>query len=254
MANRLDYYFRQTVTEAELDEGFDKMEQAINDTMADQQLIGVWDEAAVSEHSPTADLTVDVSGPAIGRDKDGQRLSFSPLQNLNMAVNENGVSTAVGTPGNEKTLSIFWQFDRALSDPRIDGNSNTVQFKRDESFKLNVVQSAEAALTMSVPPPLRLDQILLADVVIINGQTQIMNADIDISRREDVFNLSGSPNAIKAGRVHDALQDMLDILNATINGGASGIGYSGGPNWADGHRSSAFPRRNCRRQARSTAG
>jgi len=230
MSNRLDYFFRQIVTESELDLGFDQMEQAINDTMADQQLIGMWTGAQVSEHSPTPDLTVDVAGPAIGRDKDGNRLFFSPLQNLDMSVDESNVTTSVGTPGNEKTLAIFLAFDRALSDPRLDGNNDTVFFLRSESFVLNVVQSAEAAIGLSVPPAIRIDEILLADVVIINAQTQIFNADIDDARREDVFDLTGSPNAIKTGRVNDALQDMLDILNA----GATGVSYAGGGNWADG--------------------
>ncbi len=233
MANRLDYYFRQKVTEAELDEGFAKMEQGQLDIMADQQLIGVFSGGVVSENSPTPDLTVDVSGPCVGRDKDGNRLFFSPLQNLDMSVDENGVSTSVGTPGNEKTLAIFLAFDRALSDPRLDGNAVTVFFQRAESFKLNVVQSAEAAIASSTPPALRVDEILLADVVIVNAQTQIFNGDIDTSRREDVFDLTGSPNSIKTGRVNDALQDMLDILNAVVNGGASTIGYAGGANWAD---------------------
>jgi hypothetical protein len=233
MANRLDYFFRQTVTEAELDEGFDKMEQAILDVMADQLLIGIWTGAVASQHSPTADLTIDLTGPAIGRDKDGNRLFYSPAQNPDLSIDENGTSTAVATGGNEKTLSVFWAFERALSDPRTDGNANTVFFQRAESFALKVVQSAEAAIGTSTPPALRVDQILLCDVVIVNAQTQILNADIDISRREDVFVLTGSPYSVTTGRVHDALQDMLDNLNTIANGGAASIGYAGGGNWAD---------------------
>jgi hypothetical protein len=139
------------------------------------------------------------------------------------------VSTSVGTGGNEKTLAIFLEFDRALSDPRLDGNNDTVFFQRAESFKLNVVQSAEAGVGTSVPPALRNDQLLLADVVIIFAQTQILNADIDTARREDTFVLTGSPNSIQVGRVQDAVQDMLDIINT----GAAGVPYAGGPAWAD---------------------
>lgn len=233
MANRLDYFFRQKVTEAELDEGFDKMEQGQLDIMGDQLLIGIFSGGEVSEHAGTPDLTVDIAGPCLGRDKNGNRLFFSPLQNLNMALDENSVTTAVGTPGNEKTLSIFLAFDRALSDSRLDGNSIPVFFQRAESFKLNVVQSVEAAIGASVPPALRVDEVLLADVTLINAQTQILNADIDTARREDVFVLTGTPFAVSKGQVKDALQQMLDNLNSISTGGASTIGYAGGPAWAD---------------------
>lgn len=233
MADRLDYFFRQKVTEAELDEGFDKMEAADEKLMTDQLLTGIFIGGAVAEHFPTADLTVDIAGPLNAYDQNGQRIFFSPLQVLDMSQDENGVSTAVGTPGNEKVLAIFVEFDRLLSDPRLDGNSNTVFFQRAESFKLNVVQSAEAVIPTAVPPPLRIDQLLLADVTIINAQTAILNADIDSSRREDVFDITGTPNSIKTGRVLDALQEFQDQLNDIINGGASSIGYAGGPDWAD---------------------
>ena len=225
--NRLDYFFRQLLSEQELDLGFDKVEAADQKLMTDQLLTGVFIGGEVAEHFPTPDLTVDIAGPMNAYDQLGRRIFFSPLQVLDMSVDELAVSTAVGTPGNEKILTIFVEFDRALSDPRLDGNDNTVYFQRAESFKFNVVQSAEAAIGTAVPPTPRVDQLILADVTIINAQTQILNADIDDARRNDVFNLTGSPNAIRVGRVKDALQDMLDLLNG-------GIGYAGGPNWADG--------------------
>ena len=217
--NRLDFFFRQLLTEAELDEGFDKVEAADQKIMTDQLLSGIFIGGEVAEHFPTPDLTVDIAGPMNAYDQLGRRLFFSPLQVLDMSVDELSVSTTVATPGNEKILTIFVQFDRNLSDPRLDGNNNTVFFQRAESFKLNVVQSAEDTIGNAVPPAPRVDQLILADVTIINAQAAILDADIDAARREDVFRLTGSPNAITAGRVKNVLQDMLDLINTAAAGG-----------------------------------
>lgn len=224
--DRLDYFFRQLLTEAELDEGFDKVEAGDQAIMADQLLTGVFIGGEVAEHFPTPDLTVDLAGPMNAYDQLGRRIFFSPLQVLDMSVDELSVSTAVATPGNEKILTIFAEFDRNLSDPRLDGNSLTVFFQRAESFKLNVVQSAEAAIGLAVPPAPRADQLILADITLVNAQTQILTADIDSDRRHDVFNITGSPSSIRAGRVQDAIQDILNIANGAVS-------YAGGGNWAD---------------------
>src|SRR4051794_10821493 len=145
MANRLDYFFRQRLTEAELDLGFAALEQADHDLAADLGFVGVLANAVVSPHAPVPNLTVDVSGPGSALDQLGQRIFFSSLQNVNVAQDDNAVSTEVSAAGKEKIVSVFVKFDRALSDPRIDGNSLTVFFRRDESFKFSVAQGAEAA-------------------------------------------------------------------------------------------------------------
>src|ERR1700682_4986186 len=183
MSNRLDYYFRQRVTEAELDLGFAELEQANQNQAADLGFTGVLANAVVSQHAPVADLTIDVSGPGAILDQLGQRICFSALQNVNVAQDDNGVSTDVSGAGKEKVVSVFVKFDRALSDPRVDGNSLTVFFRRDESFKFIVVQGAEAPAGTAIPPPLRSDAILLADVTRSFGQTQVLAAIISIARR-----------------------------------------------------------------------
>jgi len=173
MANRLDYFFRQRLTEAELDLGFAALEQADHDLAADLGFVGVVANAVVSPHAPVPNLTVDVSGPGSALDQQGQRIFFSALQNVNVAQDDNAVSTEVSAAGKEKIVSVFVKFDRALSDPRIDGNSLTVFFRRDESFKFAVAQGAEAAAGEAIPPALRSDAILLADVTRRFGQAQV---------------------------------------------------------------------------------
>jgi hypothetical protein len=239
MADRLDYFFRQRVTEAELDLGFELLERADRNLAADLGFVGVVAGAAVSQHAPVPDLTVDVSGPGAVYDQLGERIFFSALQNVNVAQDDNGVSTAVSAAGREKLVSVFVKFDRTLSDPRVDGNSLTVFFQRAESFKFIVAQGAEAPAGTALPPPLRSDAILLADITRTFGQTQILNAHVSTARRQDAFVVTGSPRSLRRGRTIEAVSDLLGLYNAHVGGSsdrhpAASVDYAGGGNWADG--------------------
>jgi len=239
MSSRKDFFFRQRVTEAELDAAFADLEQADHDLAADLGFVGVLANAVVSPHAPVPNLTVDISGPGSALDQQGQRIFFSSLQNVNVAQDDNAVSTEVSAAGKEKIVSVFVKFDRALSDPRIDGNSLTVFFRRDESFKFSVVQGAEAAAGEAIPPALRSDAILLADVTRRFGQAQIGADAISIARRQDAFTLPGAPRALRRGRTIEALSDLLGFYNAHAIGtadrhAAAAIDYAGGAPWADG--------------------
>jgi hypothetical protein len=216
MANRKDFYFRERVTEAELDSAFADLEDADHDLAAGLGFTGVLANAVVSPHAPVPNLTVDVSGPGIALDQLGRRVFFSSVQNVNVAQDDNAVSTEVSAAGKEKIVSVFLQFDRALSDPRIDGNSLTVFFRRDESFKFSVAQGAEAAAGQAIPPVLRSDALLLADVVRRFGQAQIGNDAISIGRRQDAFVLAGAPRSVRRGRTSEALADLLGFHNAHV--------------------------------------
>jgi hypothetical protein len=118
-------------------------------------------------------------------------------------LDENGWATAVVNPGEEKWLSLFAEYQRVLSDPRLDGAGATVQFNQAESFVINVVQGAESVAPAS-PPALRSDQILLADIHLVFGQTQVLNADIDVERRQDAFRIREGLVSISVGQAEEA--------------------------------------------------
>ena len=178
MASRTDYYYRQRVTEAELDLGFELLEQADRDIARDIGVFGVINEMVASEKVAVPDLTLDVTAPGLAYDQLGQRIYFGTAQNVDLSTDLNGVSTDVQNPGNEKIVSLFVKFSRSLSDPRTDGNSQVVYFRRDESYEFVVRQGAEAAPGTTVPPPLQPDEILVVDAKRTYGQTQIFNADL----------------------------------------------------------------------------
>lgn len=184
MASRLDYYFRQRVTEAELDLGFELLEKADQAFATDIGVFGIIDGMVPSEHAPVPDITLDLTAPGRCYDQLGQRIFFGTAQNVDISNDLNAVSTAVQSSGNEKWLSLLVQFDRLLSDPRTDGNSQQVYFRREEAFKFVVRQGAEAPSGTATRPPLQADEVLICDVLRTYGQTQILNADIYQDRRQ----------------------------------------------------------------------
>jgi hypothetical protein len=221
MSKRLNYYFRQKVGEGELDDGFAYLEDADQAIITDVGFTGVLNGMAVSQRAAGANLTVDVSA-GIAYDKSGERVQFSSTQNVDLSVDENGVSTAVASAGNTKVISVFAKFTRSLSDPRTDGNSVTVYFQEDESFAFIVRQSGESASPS--PPALDTNMVLLADVTRAYGATTIVTANIaSTARREDSIVVSGTPYTLRRGRVKDALADLLTGLNATSVASSTGL-------------------------------
>jgi hypothetical protein len=236
MANRRDYFLAQLVSEAELDAGFNGLELADWAQFADLAFKGIVSGAAVAQHSPTPDLTVDV---AIGvvYDKNGKRMSVPSLQVVNLGVDSNSVSTAVVNVGQSKIVSLFLRFKRTESDQRTDGNAATVFFVQDEGFEFFIEQGAES-VTPS-PVALRNDSILLADVTRTFGQTQIVTGNLGTTRRETMFKLVAGALTVTEGTPTASMQAILTHLNNHITSvanlhPATAIDYAGGAAWLDG--------------------
>lgn len=221
MANLFDWFFEQLVTSAEMDEAFGNLEIADQQFVSDQDYFGVYNGLGVTQQT-VPDLTVQV---AVGTayDQSGQRVRIPSIQNLDLSVDSNSSSTAVVGPGNSKWVSVFVRFTRSLSDQRFDGNGSPVFFRRDESFEFVVTQGAEAVTPSR--PALQSDAILIADVLLSFGTTQITDALIEsedvatdpTSRFQFAFNLTGSsPAEIRVGPLPDAMQAILTELNNHI--------------------------------------
>jgi len=216
--NRRDYFYLQPLSESELDDGFEQAEQAERAIISDLAIAGVVAGMAVTEHSPAA-ISVDI-GAGVAYDNFGQRIRVSAAQLLSLATDYLGSSTAVVTPGNFKKVAIFIKFDRILSDPRIDGNTDTVYFERNETYAFRVVQGGES-LSPTAPSAPDAYSVLLADITRSYGQTQILSADIGVTRRQDVFTLPGSPASVRAGNPIGALSALLALINNHFNGSAN---------------------------------
>jgi hypothetical protein len=136
---------------------------------------------------------------------------FGTGQTVDCAVDLVGIPTDVATVGNERWLGIFLRFKRQLSDPRTDGNSQQVFFRRDESFELVVRQAPEGAIGVAPKPALQADELLLCDVRRRPGQTQILVADLDTSRRQAFIFAEGTSVAVTTGT-----WSILQPLAATV--------------------------------------
>jgi hypothetical protein len=196
--DRLNWFFQELVGQADLNTWEDNQENADHNVVADILGFGFLTSGtnpATVVQNTVPDLNVKVN-ELLGYDQAGRRLSSARSgfeggvnkgvapQLIDVSVDEVAASTAVAGVGNEKTISIFVKFTRNPSTPRTDGNNATVYFNQDESVSFQVVQSAEAPVGTSVPPPLRNDQLLLCDIVRAQGQTTIVNANISQSRRQ----------------------------------------------------------------------
>jgi hypothetical protein len=187
MSSRYDWYFRQRVTEEELDRAFDQVEQADRDLASDLSVFGIISGAVATPHQPVPDLRIDITGPARAYDRLGRRIFVPVHTTVSLERDLNGLPTQVVTAGNERWLGVYMRFSRALSDPRIDGSGNQVFFRRDESFEFVVRQAAEAQEGDAGRPPLEPDELLVCDVQRVFGQDQFLTAHFDVSRRQKFF-------------------------------------------------------------------
>jgi hypothetical protein len=184
VADRTDFYFRQRVTESELDLAFTLLEQADRNVATDIGVFGIISGAVPAPHAPVADLTIDLTAASTAYDRLGQRIYFGTGQRVDCSVDSAGVPTDVKAQGSERWLGVFLRFTRRLSDPRTDGNSQQVYFRRDESFELVVRQGIETAAGAAVPVALQDDELLVCDVRRAYGRAQVVAGDIALKRRQ----------------------------------------------------------------------
>ncbi len=94
MADRLDYYFRQQFTKAQLDLACELLEKADRNLAADIGVYGIISGAEPTPHSPVPDLTIDPTAPGRAYDNLGQRIFFGTGQVVDCAVDFAGISRA----------------------------------------------------------------------------------------------------------------------------------------------------------------
>jgi hypothetical protein len=228
MSSGRDFYHRQRVTEAELDEAFDALEQADRDLASDLSIQGVISGAVAVPHSPVPDLTIDLTAPGRAYDRLGRRIFIAAGQRVDVSRDVNNLPTQVPQAGQERWVGIYIRFSRLLSEPRTDGNGQVVYWKRDESFEVVVRQAAAAVIGQAQRPPLEPEELLVADVNRRFNQTQIVAADIKTDRRQ-VFIFSPADNvSVEAGGwsvldpAAETAQGTFDILDEILSGHFAG--------------------------------
>lgn len=195
MADRKNFFYKQRVTEAELDAAFDQPEKGIWDLAKDMGVIGVLSGLTPSLSGGAGNSNVDItSGIAIS--KSGKRLRAytdgAGTKQFSYATDTAGAPTSVAG-GQERWISIMARHGRKKSDPRTDGLGNPVHFQREEALnstgddtdanvdKFYIVAGASAPTGTATRPALDAEHILVADI----KRTPSDAANVlDLTRRE----------------------------------------------------------------------
>lgn len=234
--NKRDWYFKQIVSQSDLDEAFDWVEDADRDIMADLMSEpvsgsvdygGIMDGGVVQEQA-VPDLTVQIDA-IIAWGKAGERLKdTTPVTNVDLSQDEYGTSTVVPTPGQERVISVFVRFKGTLQNPEVDGNGLTVYTRRIEAIEYFVRQGAPSAPT-ATPPPLLSDALLLADITRANGQTTIQTSNISLTRREDwIRDIGTTLGSFVKGTAKEAIKALFGFVDTASSGGGA---FSFGEDW-----------------------
>ena len=187
-----DWFYRQRVTEGEMDAAHGAAQAALM-TLRATQAKGVWlgdwfgepPLGAVEIPGPNApeDMTIDIPGPLRAWDVEGSFLFDSSLViNVDCSEDYQGTPTAVLLNVNEKYITVCAVFDWVLSDPRVDGNGDTVYYQRDPGVVYEVYQGAEALIGFAVRPVIPADRVILCDIMLHWNDLTIAAGDIDTDR------------------------------------------------------------------------
>ena len=212
-----DWYFKQIVTQSQMDWAFDRVQNAMHGISLDTDMLGILDGLDPQQHAPTPDKNVDVVGPGVAYDPEGQRIYVADtLSVVDCSQDEFGTNTDPPTAGWWRYISIFVRFERDLTEPALDGNNVVVYTKQLEDAEFFVRIGAEAATGPgAVPPPLMNDAVLLVDILVQQGFTAILNTDMDFSRREDWVRFAGATIGDRVyGTSKEATEDMLALIDA----------------------------------------
>jgi hypothetical protein len=166
MSDRSNFYYEQEVTEAEMDQAFDDLENADHDLLVDHDTWGVLTGLAVTQ-SGTADLFINIS-TGVAYDETGRRIP--------MATSGEKIDMTSYLPTtNPKWVRVYIQSDIIESDSRLDGLGTPVNYRQTESWDWVIDEGTEGGGV----PTLLADHVLLCQIQLTVGMTQIFQADID---------------------------------------------------------------------------
>lgn len=209
--DRVNFFYLQKVTEAELDLAFDQAEQADLRQAIDAGTFGINRGLGVTQ-SGILGISALV-GLGVAYDVAGQRCSLLADLDIDLTLDSSSNPTSVGA-GLERWLAVYVTFGRFQYDSRTDGHGSSINFRRDQIVTFTVRSGVSAATGTAVRPAINpADGVLLADVRRYNGQGNVLNADISITRRQDAFVFPGVPYSVRRGLLTDALADLLGYIN-----------------------------------------
>lgn len=186
--DKRDFWYIQTVTDGDLDALQNLIDAAIKRFIKVGMPRGIVEGYDTTETSPES-FNVEV-GQGLAFDKDGERLYNSGTATVDCSEDENGDPTYsdLGV-GEKRWISVFAHFTRAQSDPHVDGKGETVYYQQNESLAFRVVRGSIAADPQRdvEGPGLDASDILVADILMYYGMTEVDDTDIYTDRAEENF-------------------------------------------------------------------
>jgi hypothetical protein len=190
MSDRVQPYYRQNVTWAEIEQWHDQLEAADRALASDHIYWGVVDGLEVTEDAPPS-LSVIIN-EGVAYDALGQRIDH------HWGVGSTFVNLTAYVPavaGQERYVGIYLEFARIASDPRVDGDGAPLNYLEEEGWA-----TYKAIGTAGAPaqpkPAIVANKVLLAVVHLTNGMGTIVNADISMAW----YGLTGGAGAGSADR------------------------------------------------------
>jgi hypothetical protein len=214
---RYDFYYKQLVTEQEMDNAFAGAENAIFQVSSDIKENGAFSGLDINPTSPDS-TSVNVE-PGVGKiESTGERISkTTATETVDASLDWNGQPTFGDLGAGEgRWCSIFVKFKRAYSDNRTDGHGNPILYISAESYEFEIYRAAKGLASAKDTlgrPGLLTTHILLSDIWFENGSTDISSADLDVTRRQDYYRQEINGSDISAGSPKEA----LSLLGAYIN-------------------------------------
>lgn len=181
--NKSQPYFQQKLTHSEAQQWIDDPEDAIHAQVSDQTdgdhaTWGVLNGYEVVQNPGGADLYVQIAN-GTAYDEDGKRIPHTDgptLLNLTSAV-----------PGsNSRYVRVYVEHLGATSDPRVDGDSNPLNYRISDSYSFSFDLGTPAASPSK--PAILANKVLLATILIATGATQILDSAISMALDTDPLN------------------------------------------------------------------
>lgn len=268
MSGRKDFFYRQLVDEATLDDAFTGLEDADRAVVQDSGL----GAESLSAAKGGIHQGLTVSNPAgldvqvlagVGYDDQGRRVATDATYTIDISQTGTTAVGAGGTPtggvltfpgiGLYRWVSVFLVFDRDLQTPRVDGMGATVYLDRLESFRFTVSHGTPGPAP--TPPPLEASKLLLGDFRVTDAG---VIDQISLDRRQSWIRAydSGAVPITRVGTgyairglvaeagVREAIRQLLGYYNDHVNPAVGADAHTGATvtyagsfpphTWADG--------------------
>lgn len=233
-----------------LNRSFDRVEASANERVLDLITRGVVTGLTVVQNG-TPNMTVKVN-VGVAYDQTGQRIEVPSQQTVDPLTDYQLNAIALPDSGKEKYSSIYLKFKRQNLESAQDGNSVQYYESELEYFELRVRGGAQANAGTATPRALQGDEILLADILLVNAMTTILDASIDMDTRRQTVVGVGAVDETNIQHTNgaelfaDAIvppadsdlrtwlrQLVTDLGKTTATAGAARIGNVAIGSWAD---------------------